>query len=123
MIQTILILLILNSLYIYGLWFASQFDYRNDTQFAINQKNAKVSDVDMESTMILWRLRFYSLKYVGEYWSKCIITCPPCMASIHSFYVYWAVRPVMSQGLVIEVFAYIGYAFALSGINYMLLKD
>lgn len=123
MIQTILILLILNSLYIYGLWFASEFDYRSDTHYAIDKSKAKVSDVDMDSAMVLWRLKFYSLKYIGDYWSKPIITCPMCMASVHSFYVYWAVRPMQSQGLLIEIFTYIGYAFALSGLNYMLLKD
>jgi len=123
MIYGYLILLVLNSWYIYGLWFSAQFEFRNDTQYAINMDKFTMEDVDRDSTMILWRLRYYSLKYFGEYWSKCIIICPPCMASVHSFYVYWAVRPVQSQGLLTEIVAYIAYAFALSGLNSMFIKD
>lgn len=123
MIYEYLILLVLNSWYIYGLWFSAQFDFRKDTMYIIENKNMKLSDVDRDSTMINWRLRYYSLKYFGEYWSKCIITCPPCMASVHSFYVYWAVRPVQSQGLLTEIVAYIAYAFALCGLNSMFIKD
>lgn len=123
MIYIFLILLVLNSWYIYGLWFASKFDYRNDTQFAIDQKNAKFSDVDMDSANPLWKIRFYSFKYFGEKRSKFIIACPPCMSWLHSFYIYFTVRPLQSQGIFIEIVAYIGYVFALCGLNYMFIKD
>lgn len=36
----------------------------------------------------LWKVKYYSLKYFGEFWTKPVCTCPLCMASLHSTYFF-----------------------------------
>lgn len=94
MIQTLLPLAIANALIIYGLYSSARFDWKQEGNTVINYKTVKESDVDPDSKMIFWRLHFYSLKFFGTWWSKPILTCPICMASIHSLYIYWFQHPL-----------------------------
>lgn len=64
-----------------------------------------------ESKMALWKIKFLSLKYVGEFWSKPICTCPPCMSSLHSLW-YWVFVPWTIEYLIIYPF----YILALCGL-------
>lgn len=74
-----IILLILNSFFIIGLNRATHFD-----TFA--------GEVIPESRQVLWFLRFYLVKFIGEYLTKPFFSCVACMASIHSIipFVYYA---------------------------------
>lgn len=78
----------------------------------VQLRNAKIYSQMVEDKMLLWPIRFYSIKWLGEYWSKPICTCLPCMASIHSLW-FWAFNPLTLSNFGI----YILYAFALAGLN------
>lgn len=63
------------SLFIYGLNFAT--DYNHGDSFKDNGfKN------------VLWRLRYWSLTYIGEYWSRPLFTCTICMSSVWGTIIY-----------------------------------
>ena len=55
--------------------------------------------IDKDSKMVGWRLRYWSLKWFGSFWSKPLFTCPPCMASVHGTWFYWIVSDVTVQSL------------------------
>lgn len=62
--------------------------------------------------MIFWKLRFWSIKFLGEFWSKPLFTCPTCMASVHSTYVFWSFMPWTMASLCV----YPLYILMLSGM-------
>lgn len=51
----------------------------------------------------------------GEYWCKPLICCPPCMASIHGTWFYWA---FVQQGPGLWPI----FVLALSGLAYLVNK-
>lgn len=67
------------SLFIYGLNFV--VDYEQGDDFKLNGYYN-----------LLWKLKFYSLKYIGEYWSRPLLTCPVCMASFHTIWLYFVLE-------------------------------
>lgn len=52
---------------------------------------------------------------LGEFWSKPFITCPPCMASVHGTWIYFA---FIHQGLAM----WVPFCLALAGLNYIVLN-
>lgn len=80
---------------------------------AVWYKQADTEDHDPieESKMALWKIKFLSLKYLGEFWSKPVCTCPPCMSSLHSLW-YWLFVPCTVQYLIIYPF----YILAMCGM-------
>jgi len=83
-----------NALIIFGINKATFFEYCHidDRGEGFCDKNG----IDKDSKMVLWWVRHWSLKAVGEFWSKPICTCPPCMASVWGTVVYWAMQPMNS---------------------------
>ena len=78
--------------------------------------------VDKDSKMVAWRLRFYSLKWFGQFLSKPLFTCPPCMSSVWGTVIFWVVMPMtitsaaiwplyilMLSGLVALINSFTGY--------------
>ncbi len=107
MLIEIALLLILNSLVIIGLHRAALY-YVNPEDGTILQ----------DSKGILWAVKFYTEKTFGEFYSKPLISCVSCMASVHSTYVYWAW--VYFTGFeMFHVALYLMYIPALSGLNYI----
>ena len=104
----ILEMALINALVIFGFNKATQFDYCHPEDTGYHCKNG----IDMDSRMILWKVRFYCLKYFGQFWSKPLVTCPPCMASFHSLYIYWMVFPLTYWNLMY----YPLYVLILSGL-------
>lgn len=98
----------INALIIFGFNKATQFDYCHPDDTGDHCKDG----VDMDSRMILWRVRYFCLKYFGHFLSKPLVTCPPCMASFHSIYVYWMVFPMTVSSLLY----YPLYILLLSGL-------
>ena len=98
----------INSLVIFGVNKATHFEYCHPDDTEEYCKNG----IDLDSRMILYRLRLWSLKHIGEFWSKPLFTCPPCMASVHSTYIYWFAMPFNIQSLAIWPF----YILMLSGL-------
>lgn len=97
-------LLIFNSLYIFGFFNAGTYKLKSD----IIQIPAKISKdmIDPESREILTYFRIMIENKVGDYYSKPIITCPMCMASLHSilpYFIWNCLAPNSSGGLLISL--------------------
>jgi hypothetical protein len=97
----ILPVLIFNALAITGFYVATWY------------KQADTEDHEpIEDTKeVLWRIKFYSLKYLGPFYSKPLCTCPPCMASLHSLW-YWLFFSLNTTNLVLYPF----YILSLCGL-------
>jgi len=92
----ILLLLIANSLYIFGIYTAT--DYRIDTEGRPCDK------------MALWWLSYYTERAIGPWWSKPLFLCPACMASVHGTYFYF----IFSEK---NILIYPFYVVILAGLN------
>lgn len=112
-----ILLLIINSLFIQGLYRSSMFEWKSNFMYKPNRNNMKIENVDSQYNMILWRFRYYAIKFLGNYWSKPVITCPTCMASIHSSYFYFGFIYLTNQFTLIHALIYIPYVFTLAGLN------
>jgi hypothetical protein len=71
---------------------------------------------DENSKMILWRVKLFCLNTFGEFWSKPICTCPACMASLHSFWI-WIPIYLSYDFSFILVYIHIFYILVLCGLN------
>jgi len=69
---------------------------------------------------VLWFIN----KWANNYWFyKPLCGCPPCMASIHSFYPYWLYNCSINN-ITFEALAfYPVYVLALSGLNYLIDRE
>lgn len=67
-----------------------------------------------ESRMILWKFRRWAVSTFGEFWSKPICTCPPCMSSLHSTYIYFPALALLGAPAWVY-FCWPLYALALAG--------
>lgn len=103
------ILALFNAIVIFGVNRASYFEYCHPED---TSEDCDCDRVDRSSKMVLYRFRLWSLQSLGEYWSKPLFTCPPCMASVHSLYVYWLVMPFTTGCLLF----YPLYILFLSGL-------
>lgn len=101
-----------NSLLIIGLYNSALYDYCHPDDCLEHDQSCDDKCIDKYSKMILYKFRYYAVKYLGEFWSKPVITCPVCMASIHSTYVYWSIVEFSKQSLI----SYPFYILFLSGM-------
>lgn len=76
--------------------------------------NEELHGIVPDSKMILWKLRYYSIKTFGEFWSKPICTCCTCMASLHSIPFYLTF--ILLIGSINWLFFYPLYIVSLAGI-------
>jgi hypothetical protein len=104
----LLILLYLNHLYIIGIHAAFKVDFLDD--------NHPQLGVDEDSKMILWKVKVWAVTKFGWFYSKPIATCPTCMSSLHSLYVYWPVCLLLGFELWMLP-GYVLYVGALAGLN------
>jgi hypothetical protein len=99
-----------NSLVIFGINKATAFEFchpdDNGSDFCDGD------GVDKDSKMVLYRFRLWSIQSLGNFWSKPLFTCPPCMASVHSTYFYWGLMPATQESLIL----YPLYVLGLSGL-------
>ena len=119
MILDLFLFLILNSFVIQGLYRSAMFEWQEIILEIPQGREMQTKYIDKKYNMILWWIRFYSLKYIGLKWSKPIITCPTCMASLHSIYFYWLlVYPyAFNSNLIQSICVYPLYILALAGLN------
>ena len=96
MIELFLIALF-NTCIIFGINKVTSFEYCHPED--LNNSYCDEYGIDKDSKMVGWWLRYYSLKVFGEYWSKPLFTCPPCMASVHGTWVYLLMSPMGWQML------------------------
>jgi hypothetical protein len=115
MIAEIFALLFLNSIYIIGLHNAARFEYVTS--------DAPEYGIIENSKMILWRVRLFCLKTFGKFYSKGLITCPPCMAGVHSTYFYWLIVCFYcGYSSISALILYPLYVGALSGLIYVMVS-
>lgn len=94
MIESNILLAFANAVIIYGIYWACHFDWLDETKLPIDitRKNATPDMIEPGSKMIGWKIRFRAFKVFGEKWAHPIITCPICMSSVHSTYIYFTQR-------------------------------
>lgn len=89
----------------------------------INRSSVYYTDHDgvvlRDSKGVLSGVRQWVEKNLGDFYSKPIITCPPCMASVHSTYVYWTFIVITGFDHY-HIPLYIMYIPALSGLTYII---
>ena len=107
----LIIILLLNSVAIFGFQIATAFDFIDDEY----PENGIMPD----SKMILWKVRYWCLKKLGYFWTKPVCICAPCMASIHSTYFYLFFLAVVNFEMKWILF-YPAYVLALAGLNYFI---
>jgi len=93
------IVLVLNSLFIFGILKATS--YTEDKEGNITDK------------MILWKLRYWSVKYLGNHISSPLFFCSSCMSSVWGFVFYFSFYTFSYQHLLIFIF----YVISLCGFN------
>lgn len=69
-----------NILFIWGFYLSCRVDFHDDEK----PEHGYIK----ESRMAFWKLKRWSLKNLGMFWSKPVCTCPICMASLHSIIIY-----------------------------------
>lgn len=112
MIEPLLLLLFINSIYIFGLHAASDFEY-------LSEDNPELG-VRKNSKMVLWWVRYYSEMLLGDFWAKPIAKCITCMSSVHSIYFFWPFMIAYYGFQPHHVFYWIIYVGTLAGVNYIL---
>lgn len=117
MIYELTILVLFNSLFIQGLYRSAMFEWKSNFVYKPTKKNMSIKNIDKEFNMLLWFIRYYSIKYFGDKWSKPVITCPTCMASIHSSYFYFGFIFITSSITNVHLMLYVPYVFAVAGMN------
>lgn len=100
--------MLFNSLLIIGLSRSTAYQYIPSIQ---DDEDAILDD----TKMVFWRIRYWAVNSLGEFWSKPVITCPACMASLHSTYVYWSWATVTGIETY-HIWLYLLYIPALSGM-------
>ncbi|REJ84542.1 MAG: hypothetical protein DWQ44_08920 [Bacteroidetes bacterium] len=103
-------------MFIFGIWYAAGFEY-NHTVLTIPDK-IQPKHVDLESAGPLYRIHIFLQNNIGVYWSRPLISCPPCMASVYS-----APFVIIFIGISWHLlWIYPIYATMLCGLNYIILK-
>lgn len=117
-----------NSLYIFGFFNAGTYRLKNSALsapgFRMDHEDIKEEgrirkeDINPESRELLSYFRIWVENTIGDFYAKPIITCPVCMASLHSVPVYGLLCLVMGWKL---LFLYPMYICALAALNKALI--
>ena len=73
-------------------------------------------DVIKEQDMIFGFVHRYLRRTIGIFWTKPIIGCPTCMASVHSIYTYWPMMIAIFGWHPELIYGYLLYIPILSGL-------
>lgn len=114
MITLFFALLLINSLYCIGFYKACSVEFKVYDE----PRHGTIKD----TRMILWWVKYYSSLWFGKFWSKPICTCPPCMASLHSTYVFWPLVIFLYGWNPAEFIIYPIYIGALCCVNWILIS-
>lgn len=117
-----------NSLYIFGFFNAGTYrlksnvlsapGFRMDRDEVKEQGRTKPADIDPASRELLSYFRIWVENTVGDFYAKPIITCPVCMASLHSVPLYGLLCYFIGWKL---VFIWPLYICALAAVNKALI--
>jgi len=77
--------------------------------------------VNLKQSNILYPIKKWFLRTIGDWWSKPFVGCIYCMSSIHSTYIFFPVLAAL-QCDIWAYFAYPLYIALTSGISYLIYK-
>ena len=112
--NSLLALYIINALAIIGFY--------NAAHYAKEKERQRTDDglleffVDVEVKGLLWWIKKYGDKILGEFWSKPFYDCLACMASVHSVAFYWLFMYYNNDINVSTLVFYPFYILSLSGV-------
>lgn len=105
----LILVFLFNAFAIIGINRATEYESINDELYGIVG----------ESKSAFWWIRFYSLKYFGDFWTMTICSCPKCMATVHGTYFFAFFYFAYADSWTWLLF-YPMYWFALSGFAHAL---
>ena len=114
----LILLLIVNSFVCFGFW--------NACLYVPKKMGRNPSRLDCENCFIVIQkevkgiLWFVEKWAIGKWFYKPVCGCLPCMASLHSTYVYWMFMFVSNEINVESLMMYPIYILALSGLNHLI---
>lgn len=108
-----IILLLFNSLWIFGLYKLFEVEFVD-----IDYPENGIYD---KSKGLLSSVSVWAVKNFGFFYSKPICLCPPCMASLHSTYIFWTAVFLFGKIEPITLLYYLFYAVCLCGLNNLIL--
>lgn len=74
-------------------------------------------DEQAKEYMILWRVKYYSEKWLGAFWSKPVYSCPTCMASLHGI-IPFVITDMAVNGLsYYSLLRWVFYTVSLAGLT------
>lgn len=113
-LQHYITLLLFNSLWIFGLYKLFYADFI-DIDYPEH-------GIDERSKGLFSMVSVWAVKRFGIHFSKPICLCPPCMASIHSTYIFWTAVYLFGSITPVTILCYLFYAVCLSGLNYLIIE-
>lgn len=118
-LSEVFMLMIFNSLMIFGLFNAAT--YRLKADIMIDPVKITRDMIDPDSIEVLSFVRVWIENNFGEFMSRPLISCPYCMASVHSVLPYFAIFHSSITDLHVLIFFPL-YICALSALNYSVKK-
>ena len=116
---TIILLLFINSMFIFGIFKLTDYDEE------VEPDGYGVPCVYIRDKMLLWFVRKWLVDKIGLYWSKPLVLCPPCMASVWGTLFYWVMTstlfPVFDT-FYQQLLFYPFFVVSLCGINSFLQR-
>ena len=109
-----------NAFLIIGFNRACQYDiYENDQHFVRGNEvvEIKKGEPKEETKMILWRVKYYSEKWLGDFWSKPVYSCPTCMASLHGLVPFIFTETIRHNLNMESILHWAFYTLVLSGLT------
>ena len=101
---------------IIGLNKATSFDYCHSLEQG--QTYCDKRNIDSNSKFVLWFLRYWSDRAFGQFMTKPLFSCIPCMSSVWGSLAWWAYH-----GLTMEALAgWPVFVLALTGIGTIISK-
>lgn len=103
-----------NHLHIFGLWRAFHVEFMND-------ENPKAGIVKGSENIFSF-ITIWTVKTFGTFYSKPLTTCPICMASFHSTYIYWPMMLIVGFKPWMIPLWFI-YMTCLAGLNWLKMEE
>ena len=119
----ILILLIFNSLFIFGVYKLTWYQ----AQVMVNEPTKELFTLvpTVTNRELLWFISFYGKKWFGYETMKPICLCPSCMSSVWGSIFFWVAifTKFVICATVLQIgFLYIAYVIALCGLNHIISR-
>lgn len=108
----------LNSKIIFGFYAACEVE---TTRRHLSNNKWKYYVDDEFTKMIFWKIKLFCLNHFGEFYSKAICTCPICMSSLHSFWIWIPIYSLMPFTWTL-IYTHAIYILALAGLNKLIVS-